>query len=344
MVKDSTYTLAVIIPCWNCEPYIGAMMDCLIHQTFDDWRAFLIDDGCTDGTGEIIKTYSTKDQRINYYKRDREPKGAPTCRNIGFSMTVGAKYVVFLDADDLIAPYCFEQRVRAMEKHDDKDFLSFPAKAFQDDPFDELRWGFGVKGNQETLLSLLNWRTLSVVVCTNIYRRDSLINKGMQWDERLLSMQDSDYNIQAFCRGLRHGFAEGAMIDYFYRSIPNSVSKRIYGKEQFDSHLYLINKEITSIRKKYGKKLNFFLRSYIVVFFDFFKKERWPYRNLLKQSFVKKNVLFALRLLIYLVIGLRGKRRLFKPYCQYNETSAQEWKTCVSNQLNELIPLSKIVE
>lgn len=344
MVKDSTYTLAVIIPCWNCEPYIGEMLECLLSQSFTDWKSFLIDDRCTDRTGDIIKSYATKDSRINYHLRDRGPKGAPTCRNIGFSLTIGAKYVVFLDADDLIAPYCFEQRVQAMEKHDDKDFLSFPAKAFQDDPFDELRWGFGVKGNQETFLSLLNWRTLSIVVATNIYKRDSLVGTGMTWDERLISMQDADYNIQAFCKGLNHGFVEEARIDYFYRCLQGSVSKQIYKKKQFESHLYFVNKEILSIREVYGNKYDFCLKSYIVVFFEFFGKEKWPYKRLLKLSFVRRNILFALRLLAFITLGLRGKRRLFKSYCRYNEISAQEWQTCVSNQLSALIPLSKIVE
>ena len=110
------YTLAVVIPCWNCEQYIGALLDCLLSQTLLDWKAFLIDDWCEDGTAGIIKSYEAKDARIRYYKRDREPKGAQTCRNIGFGLTEGAKYVVFFDSDDLIAPYCFEQRVLAMDK------------------------------------------------------------------------------------------------------------------------------------------------------------------------------------------------------------------------------------
>ena len=339
---SNDYSLAVVIPCWNCESYIGAMMDCLIHQTFDDWMAFLIDDGCTDGTGEIIKTYSAKDQRINYIKRNRGPKGAPTCRNIGFDMTEGAKYVIFLDADDLIAPFCFEQRVRMMENAVDADFISFPSKAFQEDPYDKLRWGFGIKGCQETLLSLLNWRTLSIVVCTNIYKRDSLVAKGLVWDERLLSMQDSDFNIQAFCKGLRHEFASDARIDYFYRHLPDSVSKKVFEKEHYESHLYLIGKEVSSIQTAFGNKYDFFLKSYIVVFFELFKKDRWPYKQLLKQLFVKQNPCFALRLFVYFILGLKGKKHLFKPYCQYNEKSVEAWKTCVASRLNAMLMQSQL--
>lgn len=337
MEMSYDYSLAVVIPCWNCESYIGAMLDCVIGQTFTDWKVFLIDDGCTDGTGEIIKAYAIKDQRINYYKRDREPKGAPTCRNIGFNMTEGAKYVIFLDADDLIAPYCFEQRVRMMEDLADVDFLSFPAKAFQDEPYDNLRWGFGIKGCQETLLSLLNWRTLSIVVCTNIYRRKSLVEKGLVWDEQLLSMQDSDFNIQALCKGLRHEFASDTKIDYFYRHLPDSVSKKVFKKEHYESHLYLIGKEVSSIQNAFGNNYDFFLKSYIVVFFDFFKKDKWSYRQLLKQPFVKRNPCFALRLVAFILFGLRGKKYLFRSYCQYNEKSARAWKSYLERKLSEMV-------
>ncbi len=329
--------LAVIIPCWNCEDYIGEMLDCLQKQTYSDWKAFIVDDGCTDGTAEIIKHYSTNDVRIHYFKRNREPKGAQTCRNIGFQLSEGAKYVVFFDADDLIAPYCFEQRVSSIENKHGFDFLSFPAKAFSTSILDELRWGFGIKGPQEMLLSLLNWRTLSIVVSTNIYRRESLVEKGLIWDERLLSMQDSDYNIQSLCFGMHHGFVEGAKIDYYYRYQEESVSKHIYKKEHFESHLYLINKEVMSIRKVFGDKLVFFLKAYIVVFFEFFKKDKWPYKQLLKQSFVMKNPFFALRLIAFIVLGLRGKKILFGTYCQYNENSIRKWKSYLEVRLSEMI-------
>lgn len=340
MDNGREYTLAVVIPCWNCESYIGAMLDCLLNQTFSDWRAFLIDDGCTDKTADVIRSYAVKDGRIIYYMRDRGPKGAPTCRNIGFDLSKGAEYLVFLDGDDLVAPYCFEQRVRNIEREEKADFLSFPAKAFSSDPYDELRWGFGIKGHQDVLLSLLNWRTLSIVVNTNIYRRSSLVDKEMVWDERLLSMQDADFNIQAICKGLNQGFAEGSQIDLFYRIVSDSVSKKINVREHKESHLYLVEKEINSIRTVYGKQFDFYLKAYIVVFFELFQKEKWPYKQLLKQPFVKSQPFFALRLLVYIVLGLRGKRRLFKAYCRYNEKSIKDWNACVADKIKELVAQS----
>lgn len=334
---DCVYTLAAVIPCWNCEPYVTEMLDCLLNQTMGDWKAFLVDDGCTDGTADVIKEFAKKDARINYILRNREPKGAPTCRNIGFDMTEGAKYVVFLDADDIIAPFCFEQRVSLIDNSQGVDFLSFPVKAFKNELFDGLRWGFGVKGAQDTLLSLLNWRTLSIVVCSNIYKRVRLVEKGMVWDEALLSMQDADFNIQSITKGMVHDFAEGVKIDYFYRQVDDSVSKQIYDDEKIKSHLYLINKEISSIRAVYGNKYDFYLKSYLVVFFDFFMKREYPYKQLLRMGFVKNSFFFALRILVFMVVGMRGKKYLFGPYCRYNNKEVLIWKDVVSKKMEELL-------
>ena len=340
MLFKESYSVAVIIPCWNCEPYIGQMLECLLNQTFYDWKAFLVDDGCTDGTASIIKDYALKDARVNYISRNRGPKGAQTCRNIGFELSKGAQYVVFFDADDLIAPYCLEQRVSLIENLHDVDFLSFPAKAFKNKPFDEVRWGFGIKGAQDTILSLLNWRTLSIVVSTNIYKRDRLAEKEIVWDENLLSMQDADFNIQAFVKGLTHGFADGKRIDYFYRQVDSSVSKQIYHDEKIKSHLYLINKEISSIRAVFGKKYDFYLKAYIVVFFEFFLNRKYPYRQLLRMTFVKNNPFFYLRILVYFVVGMRGKKCLFGPYCQYNNEAIRTWSNIVSKKMEELVLLN----
>ena len=102
------------------------MLDSLLAQTFEDFRVFVVDDQSTDRSLDILNDYSKKDKRINVYIRDREPKGAQTCRNIGFDLTIGAKFVVFFDNDDLVAPYCLEQRVRFMELHQELDYAIFP--------------------------------------------------------------------------------------------------------------------------------------------------------------------------------------------------------------------------
>ena len=337
MRNKNIYKLAVIIPCWNCESYIGELLDCLLSQTLSDWRAFLVDDGCTDSTAIVIKNYALRDSRLNYVLRYRAPKGAQTCRNIGFELSEGAEYVIFIDADDLIAPYCLEQRVRFLQTHSSVDFASFPMKAFKTDKYDDTYWGFGVQGEQELILSLLYWKTLQIVVPSNIYRRERLVDVDLRWDERLHSMQDADFNIQSLTKGLIHSFSKDDRIDYFYRQGQSTVSKRIFDSSMFASHLYLIEKVINSIRAKYQSKYDFYLKAYIVNFFELFQKNRTPYLSIMKLDFVKKQPGFFLRIAVLLLLGMRGKNRLFSKYVHYSVNSAKQWSVSVNEVLRKKV-------
>lgn len=331
------HTLAVVIPCWDCAREIGALMDCLLEQSFTDWTAFCVDDGCTDSTTEVIQDYARRDPRIFYHRRERLPKGAQTCRNIGLDLSEGSEYVVFLDADDLIAPYCFEQRIRFMQEHPFVDFASFPMKAFKTDVYDDTLWGFGIPGSQELLPSLLYWKTLQIVVSSNIYRRERLIEAGIRWDEIVKSMQDAEFNIQSLTKGLHHGFAIQDRIDYFYRQGVSTVSKRIADPSMFDSHLYLIGKVTRSIQNAFQSRYDFNLKAYIVNFFTLFKRHREPYHALLKLEFVKGHPAFFFRIVLFLLLGMRGKTILFKRYISYSKDAVKQWAEIRSRLLREKI-------
>ena len=114
--------IAIVIPCWNCEKEITELLDSIILQTYEDWQVICVDDQSTDKTLKVLKEYSKNDNRINYLVRSRLPKGAQTCRNIGLEYSKDSKYICFFDSDDIIAPYCLEQRIRYMEQHPDLDF------------------------------------------------------------------------------------------------------------------------------------------------------------------------------------------------------------------------------
>ena len=337
MVSDKKYTLAVVVPFWNCEAYIGELLDCLVEQTFTDWKAFFVDDNCTDGSAGIVREYANRDPRVRLVLRDRAPKGAPTCRNIGMEQSREAEYLVFLDADDLITPDCFAQRVRFMQAHPSVDFASFPMKAFKTDKNDDTYWGFGVPGRQELLPSLLYWKTLQIVVPSNIYRRERLTQAGVMWDECLHSMQDADFNIQSLTRGLRHAFDVDARIDYYYRQSQGTVSKRISAHSMFSSHLYLVGKVISAVRGAFGTRYDFSLRAYIVNFFGLFRNNKDPYLSLRKMDFVKRSPAFFSRITLYLLLGMRGKNVIFRKYTAYSGEAARTWASIVSDTIRKKV-------
>jgi len=85
----------------------------------------VIDDGSEDATLNVLRSYQKQDDRIHYYERKRAPKGAPTCRNIGLKYAKG-DYIIFLDSDDCLLPFCLERRIEMFAQYPECDFLVFP--------------------------------------------------------------------------------------------------------------------------------------------------------------------------------------------------------------------------
>lgn len=103
----------VIVPGWDVAPFAAAALDSLRAQTFGGWRAVLVDDGSTDGTGEIFARYAAADDRFVLAPHDHQ-RGLGAARNTGLDL-VDTAYVGFLDADDVMMPRALETLVGSLE-------------------------------------------------------------------------------------------------------------------------------------------------------------------------------------------------------------------------------------
>jgi glycosyltransferase involved in cell wall biosynthesis len=108
--KDYNPLISIIIPTFNREKLIAKTLDSVLIQTYHNWECIIVDDGSSDNSYTIIDKYLNKDNRFHFTKRNREPKGASTCRNIGTNMASG-EYLIFLDSDDVLDTLCLENRV-----------------------------------------------------------------------------------------------------------------------------------------------------------------------------------------------------------------------------------------
>ncbi len=92
--------ISIIVPIYNVEKYLAKCLDSIKNQTFQDLEVLMIDDGSTDNSGEIAKTYLT-DNRFKYIHTENNGQGA--ARNKGLDIATG-NYVCFIDSDDFISP------------------------------------------------------------------------------------------------------------------------------------------------------------------------------------------------------------------------------------------------
>ena len=244
--------ISIVMPVFNHADLVIEMMASIRANTFADWELFAIDDGSVESDFQTIMAYAAQDARIHYQRRNREPKGAQTCRNIGFDMAHG-QYVIFWDSDDWVTPDCLQKRFDAMERHPQLDFMVFPAGVYRSgqmcfEPCSAL-FGYAVYDDDVAAFSS---RNLPFVVWNNIYRRGSLLANGIRWDERLLSLQDAAFNVATLVKGLKYAYAS-ATADYAYRlSSGGSISKKIGSAEHYRSNVLATEIAYQLVQERFG--------------------------------------------------------------------------------------------
>lgn len=255
MINVNVYA-SVIVPCFNNGYYLKKLIDCFKRQTVNYWELIIIDDGSTDDTPNEIREYIKGLTNIHFYQRDRAPKNGDTCRNIGFEKAVG-KYIIFVDADDLVSDTFIQYRVEFMDANPDVDYASFPSKAFSDENnlpnLGSAGYVYGVdKGQTDLLSEVLRGYSYPFGVWSNIYRKDSLLNAHILWDENLFVYQDFYYLLCALFAGLKHAFSIINTIDYYYRQLPNDshVCGHFASQNKVDSTHYLFEKVILELKDK----------------------------------------------------------------------------------------------
>jgi glycosyltransferase involved in cell wall biosynthesis len=188
--------ISIIVPSFNRADLIAETLNSVFSQTYQKWECIIVDDGSSDNTIYIINSFIQKDSRFSLIKRNRFPKGAPTCRNIGLDISNG-EFIIYLDSDDILAPYCLEQRFNKFSVHFDMDFLVFKSLLFVDEPFSNgFYWNIDNEENDLARFIKLDalWQTSGP-----IYKKEFLL-KMNGFKEDLLFWQDYDLHLRCLLK------------------------------------------------------------------------------------------------------------------------------------------------
>ncbi len=105
--------VSVIVPIYNVKDYLKTCLDSIRAQTYKNIEVWLIDDGSTDGSGEVADKYAKKHKKM-FKVIHKENGGLSDARNAGLKMATG-KYVTFVDSDDSIHSEFIERIVTRMD-------------------------------------------------------------------------------------------------------------------------------------------------------------------------------------------------------------------------------------
>lgn len=126
--------VSIIVPSYNLAEYLPETLRSVQEQHFTDWECIVVENGSADGSLAVAREFEGRDKRFRVEVLSVN-EGVSAARNKGLALAEG-EYILFLDADDLIAP----------------EYLSDCVKALEADPALAVVYGQAVKFGAET-----NW-------------------------------------------------------------------------------------------------------------------------------------------------------------------------------------------
>jgi len=112
-IKMKNPKVTVLMSVYNGEKYLREAVDSILGQTFKDFEFLIINDGSTDKTGEILKSYN--DPRIKIINNEKNI-GLTKSLNTGLRLARG-EYIARQDADDISLPTRLEKELKFLEQN-----------------------------------------------------------------------------------------------------------------------------------------------------------------------------------------------------------------------------------
>lgn len=211
-MMNFTYDLTVIVPVYNAAETLSETMESIFNQQMKDnfrFEVLLLNDGSIDDSETLCQTYAEKHEHVKYFVHAN--RGVSYTRNRGLDLAQG-KYILFLDADDLLKEDTFEKVFELFEEnYEHADILAYPLYNFidgeikQHSRFDIYKKNalYDVSQNPQ-----INQVTMNVVVKN--------LEEKVYFDEELFQSEDAFFNSHMiFNKGKILISSEGG---YYYRT------------------------------------------------------------------------------------------------------------------------------
>src|SRR4030042_1812239 len=167
--------VSVIIPTYNRAHFILEAIQSVLAQTYADYEIIVVDDGSTDNTKDVLRTYG--DKLKYFYQNNRGPAAA---RNLAISKSEG-EYIAFLDSDDVWMPNRLEVQVPVLDDNPDLAFICSDARVV-DSRGREINIWRKAKNNNKTFESLREENFISTLT---VLMRRACFNAVGGFDETL---------------------------------------------------------------------------------------------------------------------------------------------------------------
>ena len=188
--------VSVVIPVYNYARFVGDAVRSVLAQTFRDFELLVVDDGSTDNTPEVVRSFT--DSRVVYLPRAHA--GVSAAQNAGIRAARG-EYITILGADDTYLPSNLEEKVAVLDSRPDIGLVCSDASVFDEragtiigrfwrDPGVSHYWVDPARAARQPLRELLS-RGCFIAPQATMIRRSALDEVGL-FDESLPTHEDWD--------------------------------------------------------------------------------------------------------------------------------------------------------
>lgn len=224
-------TVTIIIPIYNAEKTLHRCLKSITEQTYNHLDIILIDDGSTDKSTEICRTFLQQDNRITFIKqKNTGPAGA---RNQGIKNATGT-FIQFVDADDYIERNMIEQLVKLIDKND-LVICGYEANSEKITPHIE-----GSYSIHDTIqhFGQLYQDTIIQSPCNKLYKRNIIEGHELIFQENCSFGEDLRFNLAYLAHCKQIFFTKKSF--YTYVQTKNSLTNT-YIDNLFDKQLAIHN-------------------------------------------------------------------------------------------------------
>jgi glycosyltransferase involved in cell wall biosynthesis len=210
--------ISVIVPAYNVEQYIAATLCSLQTQSHRDFEALVVDDGSTDNTAEIVRSFTSRDSRFKLFSKPNG--GLSSARNYGICQARG-EYIALLDGDDLYGREKLATHLWSLSRDSKIGVVYSASRAIREDGS---LTPIKLSGRPVAL------DPLAALLCKNfighgsnaVFRR-CIFDEIGGFDETLHSCEDVDYWLRIAATKKWHFYREPE-VHSFYRVRPSGLS------------------------------------------------------------------------------------------------------------------------
>jgi glycosyltransferase involved in cell wall biosynthesis len=206
--------ISIVVPHFNRSALLAETLDSIRAQAYENWEVLVVDDGSADVEWSAVQRLCGGNVRV--IRRTDGQKGPSRCRNLGAAEAKG-EYLVFVDSDDLLAPWCLDERMVMVQSETGADFWVFPVLLFERRPGDSVICWNQFAGDDDLerfLKSDPPWHTSSPV-----WSKEAFLSLG-GFNERVMYGDDAELHARALLRALRIQKFPGCLPDLFIRRGP----------------------------------------------------------------------------------------------------------------------------